>query len=458
MLVLDDTIAAIATASQPALRGIIRVSGPALIETLTPVVSLEDGSLTAIDRPSVWSCQVRLDSHARQLPGRLYLWPGQRSYTRQPTAEIHTIGSPPLLQLVLRRVCAAGARLAQPGEFTLRAFLGGRIDLAKAEAVLGAIDARDEREFQVALQQMAGGLSGPINRLRDELINLCADLEAGLDFVEEDIQFVSSAELGARLGSLQAQLEGLTTRIAARRLESAAPRVVICGAPNAGKSTLFNALTQHAQAITSPEPGTTRDFLTASIQIEGQTVELIDTAGVAEESVSSIDTLAQQRARQLIHDAQGVVVCLDRSRPLPALDSELLQCTPTRGCVLVATKCDQPAHGSMHALRSGQGVELIETSGLTGQGIDRLLARLGEQLASATPIDLVGSTATRSAESLRRTGESLDRARVLATSGESEELVAAELRTALEYLGLIVGAIYTDDLLDRVFSRFCIGK
>ncbi|MEM8681766.1 MAG: GTPase, partial [Planctomycetota bacterium] len=375
------------------------------------------------------------------------------SYTRQPTAELHTVGCPPLLERILANLQTGGARLARPGEFTLRAVLGGRIDLAKAEAVLGAIDARDEREFEVALRQMAGGLSTKIHALRDELLDLSADLEAGLDFVDEDIQFVSFAELTERLTRVNASLQSLLDQMGQRRLTTHRPRVVICGAPNVGKSTLFNAMGDDRQALTANEPGTTRDYLLKTTEVGGQPVELVDTAGLAVSAVSEIDALAQQQTRDLIQQAQLILLCIDRSRPLQTYDQQLLTETASQTRLLVLTKADLPV-GCEIADRPGAiALSVLEPTGLTS-----LRLQIARVLGEGRPRDVVSSTAVRAAESLQLTHDCLRRAAALAAAEESEELIAAELRVALDALGLVVGVVVTDDLLDRIFSRFCIGK
>ena len=193
MFELDDTIVAVASASGPGLRGIVRLSGAAAASVVQQLF-IPDSPAVHLQRGIVHHQNgvIQLADLQAHLPADLYLWPTPRSYTRQPVAELHTLASAPLLEAVLRAACAAGARLARPGEFTLRAFLAGRLDLTQAEAVLGVIDATNERELQVALRQLAGGISRYLDRLRDEILNLLADVEAGLDFVEEDIQFISA--------------------------------------------------------------------------------------------------------------------------------------------------------------------------------------------------------------------------------------------------------------------------
>lgn len=466
MFPLDDTIAAVASAPGGAARGIVRLSGPGVTACLQTCFRADDGqSLARVRLPTAISGTLEMAGFASRLPCRLLLWPTARSYTRQPAAELHTVGSPPLLDAVLRQLCAAGARLAQPGEFTLRAFLAGRLDLTQAEAVLGVIDADGPRELQTALGQLAGGLAGPLQALRANLLDLLAHLEAGLDFIEEDIQFILPDQLQRELSAAAASVAALAERMTARSESGPAIRAVLVGSPNVGKSSLFNALLEHAAALVSPQAGTTRDYLCARLDLDGLVCELLDTAGFsqvleAQPEVAwlsraerpGIDAAAQEMAAQQQHQAHMELLCLDSTRPLNAWEqAELARHEPRR--VLVLTKADRPS-----ALAPLAGA--IETSSHTGMGMERLRQRLREVALSARGCDaeVVPATAVRCRESLLAAAGCLQHARDVACDGGGEELVAAELRAALDQLGQVVGAVYTDDILDRVFSRFCIGK
>ena len=297
MLELDDTIVAIASAKGAGLRGIIRLSGAAT-ESVVRQLFVAEPPTVPPRRAIVHheSGAIRLDELQAVLPTDLYLWPTGRSYTRQPMAEWHTVASVPLLEAVLRSACAAGARLAHPGEFTLRAFLAGRLDLTQAEAVLGVIDAANERELHVALRQLAGGISRHLSRLRDELLDLLADVEAGLDFVEEDIQFISADELSSRVGQLQQRIAALADQVASRSLPGGTRRVVLYGPPNVGKSTLLNQMLGRHIATVHDEEGTTRDYVSAPWTVGDFSVELIDTAGLGDRVAHDpVDRAAQQR-------------------------------------------------------------------------------------------------------------------------------------------------------------------
>lgn len=398
------------------------------------------------------------------MPCRTYLWPTSRSYTGQPTAELHTLGSAPLLAMSLDQICQSGARLAGPGEFTLRAFLSGQIDLPKAEAVLAVIDAHDDHCLRAALGQLAGGLSEPLNRLRDELLDLLADLEAGLDFVEEDIEFISADDLQRRIQSVHEETTGLIERIGGRDLDQPTYRVALIGSPNVGKSSLMNAMADRSIAIVSDRAGTTRDYVNVPIDLNGICCSLIDTAGVENAGIdttaelSGPDQLAQQIALDQAGRADLRLVCVDASRRLSEMDRRMLFDLPKREpTLLVLTKTDLPTRiqpDDEPLIR-----QAIRTSSRRKNGLDELRNRIRDHLAGETGSDLmVASTATRCRDSLRLTADSLERSIALVTGESGEELVASELRVALAELGKVVGATYTDDILDRVFSRFCIGK
>jgi tRNA modification GTPase len=496
---LDDTIAAIASPPGGAARGIIRLSGPiahqCAMQFFEPAVGRvsnssknvgvavvlpppSDGQGAAVQLPpqrTVIEGALRLPGLFSPLPCDLYLWPDRRSYTGQPVAEIHTLGSPPLLDAALRTLCAAGARPAEPGEFTLRAFLAGRIDLTQAEAVLGVIDAADPRELHVALSQLAGGLAGPLHRLRETLVELLAHLEAGLDFADEDVAFIAPAELRRQLADAARNVAALARQMASRSETAQRPRVVLVGRPNSGKSSLFNALIGHAGALVSEHPGTTRDYLTAELHLDGIDCRLIDTAGVGATGVSpvfrdehgqdaratietaasaaSIEQRAQAHVRVLCLDATQSAACratfqfASKNKPV---ENRPYHDTP---CIVAWTKAD--------AARPDDSMPgAVATSSISGEGLDALRAAIRAALlgASAAGGEVVSATAVRCRRSLALAARCLARARKLARARQSEELVAAEIRAALEELGKVVGAVYTDDILDRIFSRFCIGK
>ncbi len=449
---VSQTIVAPASAAAGGARAIVRVSGPqtvAILQEITNIVVPTD------QRPAVISALISLSAVGNclvaNLPVEIWLWPTARSYTRQPLAEIHLPGSPPLVELVIERLLAAGARLAQPGEFTLRAYLAGRLDLLQAEAVLGLIDARDDSSFQAALGQLAGGFSAPLETLRGELLDLLADLEAGLDFVDEDLDFVSNAEVQHRLAKAQQQVAALLQRLASRDANQRLPRVVLLGSPNAGKSQLFNALVGESAAIVSPTAGTTRDYLRGTCDCEGLVVELIDTAGIEEVAGALLTpaSLAQQQTHGQRAQADLQLWCFDLSAQQPE-DVRQPLANDTIPRLVVGTKSDLNA-------ASPELANSIQTSALTGAGLGELRREIARQLR-ALPGEIMASSAARCRGSLSATLAALREASRRAERAEHDEWLAADLRAALAELGQVTGAVQTNDLLDRIFSRFCIGK
>jgi tRNA modification GTPase len=486
-----DTICAIATAPGGAGRGMVRVSGPAAVAIAARLFEASDGeSIDLRQQATAMSGCVHIvvDASPRPLPCDVFLWPTNRSYTREPIAEFHTVGSPPLLGSLVTAVCRAGARLAEPGEFTLRAFLAGRLDLTQAEAILGVIDARGNEDLDTALLQLAGGLARPFDQLRDELLQMLAELEAGLDFVEEDIQFISPIELHTRIESAGQLLNEVAQQMVSRHIANDAPQIALVGPPNVGKSSLFNALVarfkckrdphckQRVAALVSPQRGTTRDYLTAAISLNGMQCELIDTAGVdgtfgdhaefSSEQVLSrtsiIDRTAQSLACERRQQAAICAYCVEASR---ATDhdqlTDLKNHFGTDGdYIVVLTKADtMPLHSL--AKDNLNGTDVVLTSSYTGQGLDELCAAFGRLMKrenSAQQSHVVAATASRCRESVRLAATSLAQAGELVLANGGNELVAVELRAALDEIGCVVGAVYTDDLLDRIFGTFCIGK
>ena len=470
-IALDDTIVAIASAPDPAPRGVIRLSGESLSAVLQAAFPESGGALGSISaRPSSLPAALPIGEN-QTLPGRLLVWPTTRSYTRQPSAEFHTLGAPVLLHLGVEALCRAGARLARPGEFTLRAFLAGRIDLTQAEAVLGLIDAESESAFQTALRQSSGGLALPFAHLRDELVDLLAELEATLDFIDQDIEFISRAALVNKLKAAEHAASRLRGQISNRRELAKPVTVVLAGAPNAGKSSLFNRIAGDDLAIISPEAGTTRDALRCRIRQAGTFWELFDTAGLEdkrasqefqrepesfkpEDSLAAVSAAAQTQTATRLDAADILIWCVPASEvdataaggTIPALrqSTQLLQ---------VATKLDELTTASLPPGWLG-------TSSATGQGVELLVARVSELAAQAglSGGEVMPATAVRCAEQVQSMVEALARSRQAAEEGWGEELVAAELRVALDNLGQIAGTVYNDEILGRIFSRFCIGK
>lgn len=460
----DSTISAIATGTpsatggQGALRGAVRISGP---EVLSLLVSLY---------PNL-SRQLRDARHAKRYPSplqidqlgtiqtSLFYWPDHRSYTGQPSAEIHLLGAPVLVEAVQAKVLEHGARLARPGEFTLRAFLAGRMDLSQCEAVLGLIHAHSEREFQVALTQLAGGLSEPLKLIRSDLINLLADLEAGLDFVDEDITFVQQDEILQRLERAEQQVSKLQSQIENRHTQGLEFQVAFVGPPNAGKSSLVNALSGSEVSIISPEPGTTRDYIRSKVQWEGIKISLMDTAGMETVFQPGPRAIAQEKTLEVIHNADLVIVC--NSVEEPNWIDTLSDCKRLWG---VWTKCDllknYPTNWDSDRNWHPSVQRSFNLSAETNQGLAdfrRAIIQAVQEWQEES-LDVVPMTGVRCKSALFQAAESLAHARQATLDQAGDEVIAGELRLALEELGEVAGSVANNDILDALFSRFCIGK
>jgi tRNA modification GTPase len=451
----DDTIVALSSAPGPGLRAVVRVTGPKTREVVATVFVGPPPAPRALTTGS-----VHLSGVHSPLPADLYLWPAPRTYTGQDLAELHTISSPPLVERLVADLLAAGARPAQPGEFTLRAFLAGKKDLTRAEAVLAVIEAGTDADLKRALAQLAGGVARPLERLRDDLLNLLADVEAALDFADEDIEFVPKAELLTRVGAGIAHLTNLRRQLEDRSVSGRPIRVAIVGDPNAGKSSLFNALTGAPAALVSAEAGTTRDYLTRQIDLGGVPVELIDTAGWQHAS-DTIAEQAQRLGREQAGRADVVLWCVPVGEPFDPADEARLSATGAE-VMRVGTKADLLSGGrkppesensqGAYAPRSDPTASVI-----TPGGTDALRAALTERVAALARPALAPSQ-SRCRGHVEAATQALRRAHEHAREDDPPELLALALREALDQIGEMAGAVYTNDLLDRIFSRFCIGK
>lgn len=456
---IGETIAALASAAGPAPRGIVRISGAEALGSLGSLFEPEVSDGWPPRRASTTRGTLRLKSFHVPVPAQAAVWPTHRSYTGEPLVEIHTVGSPPLMEALLDEIYRRGVRPARPGEFTMRAFLSGRLDLTQAEGVLGVIDADGQAALEAALGQLAGGLSQRLGPVRSDLMDLLADLEAGLDFVDEDIEFVSQEAAHHRLGEAETSLRTLLQQATDRMQTSGRRQVVLAGLPNAGKSTLYNALAGGEAAIVSPLAGTTRDWLRATIDWDGLAIELVDTAGW-ETAEGDVGAAAQTQRADRVRRADLVLWC--RASGMSAAefaedDARRADLIATGVPVLdVLTKADLAA-GSPPSAPDRTGVAISATH---STGLDELKQAIRWRVASERDRsgEILGSTAARCRESLAAALDALDRARVAVSAQLGDELVALELRGVLDELARILGVVYTDDILDRLFSRFCIGK
>jgi tRNA modification GTPase len=464
----NDTIVALATALGRAGLGVVRISGPQAREVARRILVLNGDLLPRYATHSfVRALGARLPSadtsSVRLPPGAagpslvdevLATWfQAPHSYTAEDVVEISGHGSVEVLGEIVRAAVAAGARLAEPGEFTLRAFLNGRIDLVQAEAVGDLIDAVTPLQARVAFDQLEGTLTRAIGALDEQLFELAARLEASVDFPDEGYHFVGMDEARDALESVRAGVAGLIGSASAGRIVREGRRIAILGRPNVGKSTLFNTLVGTNRAIVAAAPGTTRDLLHETVDFEGIRLSLVDTAGIRSSS-DEVEQEGVRRARRAAASAEVLLLVIDASAPLGATDEALLAETASYSRVLVANKCDL----GVRSVPAGAVVVSLKT----GQGVDGLRQAFRMALLGAEPLrDGAVVTNLRHELLLREAEAALARALAgLDAAGEhaSEELVLADISAARLAFESVTGRRATDAVLQAIFSRFCIGK
>ena len=431
-------VAISSSVNAPSARMIVRMSGAAARRIAA--------SVTDELPPAGEARRVRLTFADTTVAAWMYLFANPRSYTGEDLVEFHLPGNALLARMLLDHLIASGARHAEPGEFTARAYFSGRIDLAEAEGVAATIAAHGEAELRAARQLLTGELSSRLRPPMHLLVDTLALVEAGIDFSDEGISFIAGEELLRRVGEIDDSLSDLTENSARFEPLTHEPTLVLVGRPNAGKSTLLNALAQRDRAIVSPVAGTTRDALSAEVRLARGMVRVVDVAGLEEigdagDGRDAIEDQMDRHARRAIEAADFVVLVRD------ATDDRVPLAMSRAADLIVETKADLA-----NVATTPQSV-----SARTGQGMDQLRDRL-DQLAFGRPAS--GGTLALNARHLAAIADarqSLARAREIAMSG-GPELVALELRDALDDLGRVLGRVTPDDVLGRVFATFCIGK
>jgi tRNA modification GTPase len=451
-----DTIAAISTPPGRGGIGIVRLSGPQSASIAAQLVRLRQPLEHARARlADVLDDSASAGDSARIDEALVTLFAAPNSYTAEDLVEIAAHGSPVVLELLLRRALDLGARLAEPGEFTQRAFLSGRLDLTQAEAVRDLIEAHTLTQARQAAGQMGGALSRRVAPVKQSLVELIALLEAGIDFAEDDIDVTSAAEIARRIGSLTPPLVALEASFARGRLVHDGLTLAIVGRPNAGKSSLFNRLVERDRAIVTATPGTTRDLVTERISLAGIPLELVDTAGLRE-SLEEAEQIGVARSREALADAALVLIVFDATQPLNDEEHRLLAAVSGRSALIAINKCDL---ASAHPpAPEASAIPALSTSALTGEGIqalrDRILA-LATGGAAAEPGLL---TNLRQHQAVSNTLAALaDAAHANATS-IPHEMILLDLYRALSALDSLTGQTTPDDILNLIFSTFCIGK
>ncbi|TPE42492.1 tRNA uridine-5-carboxymethylaminomethyl(34) synthesis GTPase MnmE [Pontibacter mangrovi] len=452
----NDTIVAVATAPGVGAIAVIRLSGPEAINITNSVFKGKD--LASQASHTIHFGTIRDEGKVLdEVLVSLFVAP--HSYTKENVVEISCHGSDFIVQQIVKLLLQKGARLANAGEFTKRAFLNGQFDLAQAEAVADLISSDSALSHEVAMKQMRGGFSQEIKRLRAELVHFASMIELELDFGEEDVEFADRDQLRTLIGNIQSIIRELLKSFELGNVIKNGVPTVIVGKPNAGKSTLLNKLLNEEKAIVSDVPGTTRDFIEDEINMEGITFRFIDTAGLRE-TTDKVEAIGVERTMQKLSQSSLIIYLFDITEVTAAeVQAELDRLNPQKlPLVAVANKIDQASAAKLDAFASIDG--LVQISAAEGANLDALKQALVEKvnLGKLNTQSQTIVTNLRHVDSLNKTYSALDDVLNGIGLGMSGDLVAADIRRALYSLGEITGEITTDDLLDNIFTKFCIGK
>jgi len=480
MSALDDTICAVATPSGEGGVGIVRVSGSGALPIASKIVRLRcEKSLLDLTSHQMYLGKFLWDQFSTSEKVKegnttvldevlVVVMRTPRSYTGEDVVEIHGHGGPLIVQAICEALTQVGARMAQPGEFTKRAFLNGRLDLTQAEAVLDTIQAKSLHSLKLAQEHLQGGLSGVIKGHRDALVKLLAHVEAGMDFGEEDIQFIEQRELREKVRKMVGAIEKLIGSAQEGRIIREGIRTVILGRPNVGKSSLLNAILDVDRAIVSKIPGTTRDVLEESVMVDGVMIRLFDTAGLRE-TTDELEQEGMTRAEGVIKQADVLIMTFDQSQPLMEQDLRFITCYNHQPRVMILNKHDLPPRFSLDDFQAivkendspdDHETAYVQASAVTGEGIDQVKRSL-KKLALGhrqEAGDSVLVSRLRHKVLLQQAAEALHNALTAIDDTQSAECVALELRMVLQALGEIVGIVTNEDILDQIFREFCIGK
>ena len=458
-----DTIAAIATARGEAGIGIVRVSGSLALPIASELFrSPRTVSLTELPTHTLTYGHIVDATASDEVIDEVLLgiMHAPKTYTGEDIVEFNCHGGMVTLTAVLDLVVKSGARIAEPGEFTKRAFLNGRLDLAQAEAVAELIASKTDLSRKIAIEALAGRLSDTVNRLSDRLASLLAEIEASIDFPEEDLDFMKIETQLETARAVQSDLVALLETATEGRIITEGVNVAILGKPNVGKSSLLNALVGTKRAIVTDTPGTTRDTIEEAVNIGGIPLKLIDTAGIRQ-TTDIVEQQGVERSKAVLDRAELRLLMFDASQPLNDADLDLLQTAQLSKAILILNKIDLPVvTPSAVLLAHCPKKRIVETAIPESKGLDNLKAAVCEELLGGESV--IGEspivTNARHQEALRRANEGLNYAIESLENGMPPDLVAVDLRISLDGLGDIVGKTTTEDILDRIFSQFCVGK
>lgn len=459
---LDETIVAVATPAGRGGIGVVRLSGPEAPNIARPMLRLKhelqagravlgeliDARKNEQETNTLTSPPNRIDEVV------VTYFAKPHSYTTEDVVEIAAHGSPVVLRHIVEMAIARGARLAEPGEFTMRAFLNGRIDLAQAEAVKDLIEAQTLYQAKVAAQQLDGALSRRLQPIKQQLVELIAVLEAGIDFAEDDVLVLPGEQILRRIAEVRAPLKTLAASFAFGKLVHEGLTLAIVGRPNVGKSSLFNRLVERERAIVTATPGTTRDLVSETVAIGGIPIRLVDTAGIRQ-AQDEAEEIGIQKSREALADADLVLVVTDASQPHDEEDRKLTASLKNRAVIFVENKLDLA-----RIANDSTKNDRVRTSALTGEGITQLREEILRHVGAGATMQLTPGflTSTRHQALVTQSLSALEAANDAVGNRTPHEMLLLDLYSALRPLDEITGATTADDILNLIFSRFCIGK
>ena len=454
-----DTIAAITTPLGESGIGAVRISGPGAYAVGDKIFKSKSEVPLKESRDRSIQYGTIVDENGNCIDEVLALiMKGPHSYTAEDVLEIQCHGGREALESILQLILRSGARMANPGEFTERAFVNGRIDLAQAEAVMDVIQAKSRAGLTSAVSQLEGRLSKVINKTRNELTELVTRLEVMIDYPEEDLEDIAVPDVSGALKGMQKKLQHMLEESQSGRMIRDGVMAAIAGTPNAGKSSLLNRLLQEERAIVTDVPGTTRDVLEEWITLRGIPVCLVDTAGIRETD-DTVEKIGVSRARQYLDRADIILAVIDSSRPLTEEDKDILQSVAGKNVIVVLNKTDLPPVVTSKDL-SPYGFLLCPISASTGKGLDKLKDMLLQEVLKGGFTDGPSAllTNTRHIELVRQSAEALNRAQQSLQDGMPLDCAVVDIRQAWDALGSITGDTVHDDIVEEIFSRFCLGK
>lgn len=457
---MEDTIAAVATAYGEGGIGIIRISGEKSLDILRDIFEFGGETREIQSRRMTYGRIIDKENNCIIDEVLAVYMKGPKTYTAEDVVEINCHGSVVSLRKTLELVLRKGARMAEPGEFTKRAFLNGRLDLSQAEAVIDVVKAKTDRSFDVAISQLEGGLSLKISEIRQKLLDLLVDITVNIDYPDEDIEEITYENIEQNILLIANMIEKLLSTASTGRMIREGIRIAIVGKPNVGKSSLMNGLLKESRAIVTEVPGTTRDTIEEALSIRNIPVYLVDTAGIRDTS-DKVEKIGIEKSKEAFNNADFVIFIIDGSRALSIEDEQIADHLEGKKSLVLINKCDLARAVDIKDVRKlVPDADIIETSLADGSGIEEIEEFI-ENMVYGGEISQSHSTMVnnvRHIDLLARSRDSLNDARSMTAAGQALEFIEVDVRSAYESLGEITGETVSDDIINEVFARFCLGK